>query len=345
MGLGPPVIELYRQLKLLGALDGATNVMELGSQDFWCPQKNLVKALCTAFGQKDPPAELLATTREQQKPARLLYEALGMEYGCVDVDGRPGSLPLDLNFDEAPPEHRNRYCLVTNHGTSEHLLNQYNLFKAMHDFAKPSGVMVHAVPFMVYLDHGFFNYQPNLFEALARYNSYEVLGLWIGPDSNLASFIPWDPGLLEYLAIHPRTNHLLVAALRKTYDKPFCVPFQEVYEASVPDELISRYSLVVDGEVMDGKRVKYLTKDSILAKEYLTQIMGLNNWIDAYKGQIDGLKHELAVTKYQLDQARYGRPVNSAPTTPLPIESAGGWELVRELRRRISRRIRASFGR
>jgi hypothetical protein len=40
MGLGPPVIDLYRQLKLHGALEGVANVMELGSQDFWCPQKN-----------------------------------------------------------------------------------------------------------------------------------------------------------------------------------------------------------------------------------------------------------------------------------------------------------------
>jgi hypothetical protein len=35
MGLGPPEIELYLQLKLLGALEGIAEVMELGSQDFW----------------------------------------------------------------------------------------------------------------------------------------------------------------------------------------------------------------------------------------------------------------------------------------------------------------------
>ena len=34
---------------------------------------------------------------------------------------------------------------------------------------------------------------------------------------------------------------------------------------------------------------------SVLAKEYATQIASLNNWIDSYKGQIDGLKHELAL--------------------------------------------------
>ena len=66
--------------------------------------------------------------------------------------------------------------------------------------------------------------------------------------------------------------------------------------------------MVVDGEILDGKRVKYLTKDEILAKEYKTEIMGLNNWIAAYKGQIDGLRHELALTKHHLDQLRFGPP-------------------------------------
>jgi hypothetical protein len=304
MGLGPPVLELYRQLKLRGALDGISEVMELGSQDFWCPQSNLVKGLCAAFGRPAPTPGLLNTDNAQQQPARLLYEALGLEYHCVDVDGRVGTLILDLNFDSTPEEHKGKYGLVTNHGTSEHLLNQLNVFKMMHELARPGGVMVHAVPFTVHLEHGFFNYQPNFFECLARYNSYETLGIWVGPDWSLASFIPWDPALLEFLTLTAKTTHLLVVAQRKMYGREFCVPFQEQYENMVPDEARARYAMVIDGEVMDGKRVKYLTKDAILAKEYLSEIQGLKNWIDAYKGQIAGLEHDLATTKFRFQQAQ-----------------------------------------
>src|SRR5215831_16885127 len=352
MGLGPPVIELYRQLRLQGALDGIDNVMELGSQDFWCPQKNLVKGLFAAFGRPAPDSELLSTNNASQKPARLLYDALGVKYHCVDVDGRTGSLVLDLNFDSAPEDHWNKYGLVTNHGTSEHILNQYNVFKMMHDLTAPDGVMVHAVPFTVHLEHGFFNYQPNFFEALARYNSYETLGLWVGPDWQLASFIPWDPILLDYLTLSSKTTHLLVAVQRKMYDKQFCVPFQEIYEDMVPDEVRSRYAMVVDGEVLDSKRVKYLTKDSVLAKEYLTQITGLNNWINAYKGQIDGLRHELAATKYQLDQARYASPAaaasdgaNKVDYGSIGLSGVPGRDLLNEVGRRIRRRVGMVLGR
>ena len=332
MGLGPPVIELYRQLKLQGALDGITEVMELGSQDFWCPQKNLVTALVKAFEKTVDDPALLNTSNASQKPARLLYEALGIKYDCVDVDGRVGSVVLDLNFDSVPKDQRGRYGLVTNHGTSEHILNQYNVFKAMHDFARPGGVFVHAVPFTVHLEHGFFNYQPNFFEALARYNSYQTLGIWVGPDWQLASFVPWDPALLDFLTLNAKTTHLLVVAQRKMYDREFCVPFQEIYEDMVPDEVRSRYAMVIDGEVMDSKRVKYLTKDAVLAKDYLTQIMGLNNWIDAYKGQIDGLKHELAVTKYQLDQLRYGMP----PRDVNKLVDAHNKEVIDELKNELA---------
>ncbi len=363
MGLGPPVIELYRQLKLHGALDGITSVMELGSQDFWCPQQNLVRALFAAFGRPEPDPDLLATANASQKPARVLYEGLGITYNCVDVDGRTGTLVLDLNFDEAPKDHWNKYGLVTNHGTSEHIMNQYNVFKMMHDFTEPGGVMIHAVPFTVHLEHGFFNYQPNFFEALARYNSYETLGLWVGPDWQLASFIPWDPILLDYLTLSSKTTHLLVAAQRKLHDKPFCVPFQEIYENMVPDWVRGRYSMVVDGEILDGKRVKYLTKDEILAKKYKTEIMGLNNWIAAYKGQIDGLRHELALTKHHLDQLRFGPPpepfseqianlarevaalqASNDAMKQKTVEYTTAKDLAVELRRRIGRRLASSFG-
>jgi hypothetical protein len=256
MGLGPAVIELYRQLKLQGAFEGVTNVIELGSQDYWCPQKNLMRSLFAAFGREVDP-HLLETSSATQKPARLLYAALGIDYVCVDVDGRPGTVLMDLNFDPAPAEQKGKYSLVTNHGTSEHLLNQYNVFKSMHDFARVGALFVHAVPFTVHLEHGFFNYQPNFFSALAHYNSYETLGIWVGPDWQIASFIPWNPALLDFLTFSSKTTHLLVVVQRKMFDKEFCVPFQEAWAAALPDEVKSRYAMVVDGEVLDRKEAKY----------------------------------------------------------------------------------------
>src|SRR3954447_23398485 len=55
MGLGPDVLALYRQIKLLGAFDNVTEVLELGSQGVWCPDSRLLTGLFEAFGKRVPP--------------------------------------------------------------------------------------------------------------------------------------------------------------------------------------------------------------------------------------------------------------------------------------------------
>ena len=113
--------------------------------------------------------------------------------------------------------------------------------------------MLHALPFTVHLEHGFFNYQPNLFDALARYNSYQTLGTWVGPDWSLSSLVPWEPRLLEFLTLNAKTTHLLVVLQRKLHDTEFCIPIQGVYEPMLPESARDRYQLVVDGEYYSGR--------------------------------------------------------------------------------------------
>jgi hypothetical protein len=258
MGLGPNVLALYRQMKLLGAFDGVTDIIELGSQGVWCPDRRLLTGLFEAFGKPVPPAHELRpyinSNGTGHASSRHLHEHLGFNYNCIDLDGNFGALQLDLNFDPAPAEFRNRYGLTTNHGTTEHLLNQYNAFKVIHDVTKPGGLMLHGLPFTVHLDHGFFNYQPNFFEALARYNSYKTLGIWVALDWSLSSFVPWEPRLLEFLTMNGKSTHLLLVLQQKIYDAEFCVPIQGVYETMLPEVATSRYQLVVDGEYYSGRR-------------------------------------------------------------------------------------------
>ncbi len=262
MGVGPPIIALYTQLKSLGVFDDVHDVMELGAQNVWCPKPQLVRNLFEVFDRPPPSQEMLDRFASWKGSALELHEGLGHAYRCIDVDPQSNSIKLDLNFDECPAEHKDKYDFVTNHGTSEHLLNQYNFFKTMHALTKPGGLMLHAVPFTVHVEHGFFNYQPNFFEALSRYNSYKIYGIWLGPDWQLSSLVPWEREILDYMVLNSKTTHLLIVLMQKQYDKEFCVPFQGVYERSTPDDVMARYCLVVDGELYDGRRIKYLTQQS-----------------------------------------------------------------------------------
>src|SRR5437870_369172 len=272
MGLGPPVIALYHQFKTLGLFDGVKDVMELGSQKVWCPQTNMMRGLFAVFGRQAPPETLVQSFASWTGCARDLYEGLGFNYSCVDTDGKFGALVLDINFDLVPPDYKNKYDFVTNHGTTEHLINQLYAFKMIHDLARPGGLMLHALPFLGQVDHGFFNYQPNLFDALARYNSYHTLGIWVGIDWQLSSLIPWEPKLLEFLVLSPKSTGLLIVLQRKMYAHEFQVPFQGRFEQTQTSDVSLRYAFVVDGEVYDGQRDKFVTRDSLMAEEVARRV-------------------------------------------------------------------------
>ena len=259
MGLGPPIIALYHQLKTLGVFNGVRSVVELGSQTVWCPQRTMMRNLFCAFGREAPRDAAMKSFANGTGAGRDLYEHLGMTYTCIDVDARFGSLKLEMNFDAVPPEHRGRYDLTTNHGTSEHILNQYNVFKMMHELTSTGGLILHAVPFTAHLEHGFFNYNVDFFSTIARANSYRTLGVWIGPDWDLSSLVPWDPSLMAHLTHSGKTTHLLVVLQRKTAATEFRPPLGLGAGERAADWWTSPYCHVVDAEYYDGARDRFVS--------------------------------------------------------------------------------------
>jgi len=267
MGVGPGVLSLYAQLRRDDLLTGANRMLELGSQVLVCREnQQAVLDVLMAFGVA--PLDLNEVRRlAHGAPARELMEVLGFEYSCVDLNGEHNAYTWDLNFDACPPEHRARYQFVTNHGTSEHVFNQYNLFKMMHDLTQEGGLMLHAVPFLSYVDHGYFNYQPNLFIDLARANGYELLGIWINADPMLAHLIPWERGIEARLQI--RSNDVLILVLyRKAADVAFAVPLQSPYGDTMPTDVMRRYHYVVDGKRVEGRRGNFLSLEEAVNRYY-----------------------------------------------------------------------------
>ena len=181
--------------------------------------------------------------------------ALGFDYCSLDTDGKHGALVLDLNFDAAPEDRKASFDIVANNGTTEHVFNQANAFEVI-QATKVGGLMINILPFRGYADHCFFAYHPDLFEALARANGYELLGMWVTFGDAQAHLVPWDNKLLESLAIPQKTNVLLSVVLRRKYAHAFQVPFQTVYEATNADENAKRYTYVIDGGLVDGLSVK-----------------------------------------------------------------------------------------
>ena len=115
------------------------------------------------------------------------YRALGfVAYRTIDVNARYDSLVMDLNRDIATHYAFNEtFDFVTNNGTGEHVFNQAAVFGNAHALCNVGGVMLHVLPFVNYLNHGFFSYNPILFHDLAQANRYEILRLSIASNRGL----------------------------------------------------------------------------------------------------------------------------------------------------------------
>lgn len=181
MGYGGYQLNLFSKMSQKGFFEKVNRVMELGTQEINCKGyekiiKNLIPdALKTEVSDQE------ISKIANRGSARSLYELLGFHYCCVDIEEKYGSICLDLNFDSVPLDHHNLYDLVTNFGTTEHVANQLNAFKVIHDLTKVGGYMWHDVPFTGYVNHGLVNYTTKFFYSLCKSNRYQLCDLHIQP--------------------------------------------------------------------------------------------------------------------------------------------------------------------
>jgi hypothetical protein len=164
-------------------LPPGTSVMELGTQQLHCKgSEELLSEFIARIAAKNPDA-LKAPAISPDELAKLsqggflskILKACGYRYAALDIFDAEDTILFDLNRQEPPPEMRDRYDLVTNFGTTEHIVNQYLAFKTVHEITKPGGIMFHELPLSGFHTHGYFSYNPLFFNELAEANQYEVV--------------------------------------------------------------------------------------------------------------------------------------------------------------------------
>jgi hypothetical protein len=260
MGMGVGELEILKRLKTAGYLSNGRSIIEIGAQqlgDSILAARDELEEAKSLFGIHTPPPAFARTAKRSPHNlmhgaplARDLWQWLGFEYASIDIDGTPGSIPLDLNFDDAPKSALGKYSLVTNFGTTEHTINQMQAFKVIHDLTAVDGIMLHNVPMGGMFSHGLMSYNPNFFWALSRANGYKIVFMTLGvsaesqpfPDEIMSEISRNDPSLPARFADHRSTECAVIVALLKQYDAPF-VPPLDVPGTATTDraELKARY--------------------------------------------------------------------------------------------------------
>jgi SAM-dependent methyltransferase len=189
MALAYTHIELFYAFKQQGELSKypINSIMEFGEQNWYgdIHPSELKSVIDTFYKGKKLDAmqaelnEALAKYVPENEyaafdMAKFFYRVIFdyETYHAIDLHGTPIALRHDLN---TPVELTEQFDLITNLGTSEHVFNQYQFFKNVHDLVKPNGLMIHSIPNQGAYDHGFYNYHPTFIFDLSSANNYEVV--------------------------------------------------------------------------------------------------------------------------------------------------------------------------
>ena len=242
MGLEINFLNDLTNLKQRGALDGFSSVVEIGAQQLfnWFLRSNETLSKCYAAFNKPhielgSPTEVGATDgvehqSEENPSSRAFWQSIGFRYTSIEFDGHRDSVALDLNCGRVPRDMRGTFELIVNAGTTEHVANQENAFRVMHDLCKVGGVIYHFLPAGGMMNHGLVTYTPKFFLLLCRENDYECLIFRVADhpanpvpqdirDTNM-QFCGYDAISADRLV----PDFSIAVAIRKKHDRPFVTP-------------------------------------------------------------------------------------------------------------------------
>lgn len=270
--------EYVRKMDELGLLRQGMSILDVGSSNLYSASQSeiadFVRKYASSVGSEIEEFSERLARGSAYDPVKgglnesfigELFEKAGMNYVSIDIAHGYKTTILDLNRAELPSELRGAFDLVLNFGTTEHVLNQWNSFKIIHEAAKVGGHIYHSLPAIGYVNHGYITYTGRCFFDLAANNGYEIIACWFnGPDGrnrvteSLEAYGAYFPALkasLEELAVTEQGRVLRELAipdiginvvLRKTQNKPFFGALDSSTSVgAIPHEVTAGYGIGV----------------------------------------------------------------------------------------------------
>jgi len=247
MGLGIAAVQNTLELHNLGHLKNSKSVLEIGSQELHLKKEDLKELFDNAGLKSDLVDKYPNLNNWPEKPrcsSKYFYESLGIkEYQCIDINADYGAIVHDLNKPFEDRSKFNKFDIVTDHGSCEHVFNIAECYRTMHNLAKPGGYII--ISQAVWKGNGYFKFDESFFEGIAAANNYKIIfnsyvlstGNKTINGSEHQFHIPRNRELFNVLDFSKLKDLYISGVLQKTKEDKFKIPYQnklmrEVYNIS-----------------------------------------------------------------------------------------------------------------
>lgn len=172
-----------------------------------------------------------------------LFRTLGFDaFESIDYSDYEGATHIfDLNEPTLPDELKDRYDVVLDSGTLEHIFHVPNALRHMVEMTKVGGRIVLQVPSSNHIDHGFYMFSPTLFFDYFSANKFEIERMYVirySPDPEVSwkvyDYQPrqWDDMQCGGLDGNPYLNFVVVR--KSAQSTAGVVPQQGFYASTSP---------------------------------------------------------------------------------------------------------------
>lgn len=188
----------------------------------------------------------------------------------TDVSDFEGAdLIFDLNDPEIPDGHAERYDMVLDSGTLEHIFHLPNALKNMVGFTRPGGRIVHLSPSSNHIDHGFYMFSPTFFWDYYTANGFELPTFDLvryrasGDDGSLWDYGAYEPGALDkrsFGGLGGGCFALALVAEKVSPSQGTAIPQQGMYRQAWADEAPPGIATAGAGPERPGRHLRTAIK-------------------------------------------------------------------------------------
>ena len=180
MGIGISSAQILLELKSAGHFSNISSICDMGATEIHVNKKDLKDLFLKTDEKTINSIENIPNVnnwpnKTPRSSAKNLYEILTdlKLYKSIDLNGLYDSIKHDLNHSFTDEQYLNKFDLVTDFGSCEHVFNIAEAYKTMHKLTKINGLMI--VSQNLYNGNGYFNFDEGFVRGIAASNNYDII--------------------------------------------------------------------------------------------------------------------------------------------------------------------------